>query len=67
MTDNKERHEIVERTKVLEALVQARYVEARNEVEQGWVTSSEMKERLIRRGFARNNCEDKPQLNGDDK
>ena len=41
---------IARRLNMLETLVEAQRVEARNEANQSWVTSSEMKERLAKRG-----------------
>jgi prevent-host-death family protein len=37
---------IAERLKMLEALVEAQRIEARNEANQSWVTSTEMRARL---------------------
>lgn len=41
---------IAERLKMLEALVEAQRIEARNEAAQSWVTSTEMRARLAKRG-----------------
>jgi prevent-host-death family protein len=41
---------IAERLKMLEALVEAQRIEARNEANQSWVTSTEMRARLAKRG-----------------
>ena len=41
---------IAKRLRMLETLVEAQRVEARNEANQSWVTSSEMRERLAKRG-----------------
>ena len=41
---------IARRLRMLEALVEAQRIEARNEANQSWVTSSELKQRLAQRG-----------------
>lgn len=41
---------IAKRLRMLEALVEVQRIEARNEAEQSWITSTEMKERLAKRG-----------------
>ena len=41
---------IAKRLKLLEALVEAQRIQARNEANQSWVTSSELKQRLAQRG-----------------
>lgn len=41
---------LARRLKLLETLVEAQHIEERNEANQIWVTSSEMKERLAKRG-----------------
>lgn len=41
---------IAKRLKTLEALVEAQRIEVRNEANQTWVTNSEMKARLAKRG-----------------
>jgi prevent-host-death family protein len=41
---------IAKRLKLLETLVEAQHIEAANEATQSWVTSSEMRERMARRG-----------------
>ena len=41
---------IARRLKMLETLVEAQRTEARNEANQSWVTSSELKQRLAQRG-----------------
>lgn len=41
---------IAKRLKMLELLVEAQRVEARNETNQTWVTSSELKQRLAQQG-----------------
>mgnify|MGYP000850344859 FL=1 len=46
----KEWNRIAKRLQLLETLVEAQHIEASNEANQSWVTSSEMKERLAKRG-----------------
>ena len=41
---------IAERLKILEALLEAQRIEARNEANSSWVSSTEMKARLAKRG-----------------
>ena len=41
---------IAKRLKLLETIIEAQLIEARNEVEQSWVTSGEMRQRLVKRG-----------------
>ncbi len=41
---------IAKRLRMLEALVEVQRIEARNEAEQSWITSAEMKKRLAKRG-----------------
>ena len=41
---------IAKRLKMLETLVEAQRIEARNEVNQSWITGVELKERLAKRG-----------------
>jgi PHD/YefM family antitoxin component YafN of YafNO toxin-antitoxin module len=41
---------IAERLKMLEALQEARRIEARNDTDHSWVSSSEMKQRMAKRG-----------------
>lgn len=41
---------IAKRLKLLETLIEAQHIEARNEANQSWVTSTEMRERLAKRG-----------------
>jgi prevent-host-death family protein len=41
---------IARRLRLLETLVEAQHVEARNEADQSWVTSSDMRERMAKRG-----------------
>jgi prevent-host-death family protein len=41
---------IAKRLKMLEALVEAQRIEARNDANQTWVTNSELKQRLAQRG-----------------
>jgi prevent-host-death family protein len=41
---------IANRLKLLEALVEAQRIEARNEANQTWVSSSDLKQRLAQRG-----------------
>ena len=42
---------IARRLRMLEALVEAQRIEARNDANQSWVTSSELKQRLAERGM----------------
>lgn len=49
MKPQKEWNRIADRLKLLEMLLEAQQVETRNEADQSWVTSSEMKERLRKR------------------
>ena len=46
----KEWNRIAKRLKLLETLVEAQHVEAYNEANQSWVTSSDMRGRLAKRG-----------------
>jgi prevent-host-death family protein len=41
---------IAKRLKLLETLVEAQHIEASNEANQSWVTSTEMRKRLAERG-----------------
>jgi hypothetical protein len=41
---------IAKRLEMLESLLEAQRIEARNDADDSWVTSAEMRERLIRRG-----------------
>ena len=41
---------LAKRLKMLETLVEAQRIEARNEANHSWVSSAEMKERLAKRG-----------------
>lgn len=41
---------IAKRLEMLESLLEAQRIETRNEVEDSWVTSAEMRDRLARRG-----------------
>lgn len=50
MKPQKEWNRIADRLKLLEILLEAQQVEARNEADQSWVTSSELRERLAKRG-----------------
>lgn len=40
---------IASRLKLLEALLEAQHIEARNDAEQSWVSSSELRQRLAQR------------------
>lgn len=46
---------IIKRRKMLEALIEAHHIEAINEANQSWVTSAELRQRLVQRGIEQNN------------
>jgi hypothetical protein len=50
MKPEKELNRIADRIKLLEMLLEAQQVEARNEADQSWITSAELRDRLAKRG-----------------
>ncbi len=50
MTPKKKWNRHATRRKLLEMVLEAQQVEARNEADQSWVTSGEMRDRLRKRG-----------------
>lgn len=52
MKPETELNRIADRLKLLELLLEAQQVEARNEADRSWVTSTELRERLVKRGVS---------------